>query len=358
MKILSAVGIAFVATLLPVMAQEKSGHKPEDAAARVNGQSLTWGEMDKAVAALRKQFTAYGRTVTDEQEPLLRYDVLQQMITHELVLQEARGHEPADLDESVKKQIDTVKLQLGGEDAFKKALTDMAVTLPEYSKRVREDLIVRERIRQIAEAQTKVTPEDVKSFYDKNRDKMKSPESVHASHILIQVPQDATDEVKNAKRAQIESAQAALKKGEKFADVAKKFSEDKISAANGGDLGFFNRGQMVPEFESIAFSQKTNVVSDIVTTKFGYHILLVAEHTLAHDRSLDDAKADIEKYLRYNQGQEVTASHIKKLRDSAKIDVLLPKPEAAAASPAPAVPTAPVKPLPTVETKPVAAPKP
>lgn len=359
MKILS---VALAVTLLPMMAHAQkpegttpAAHKPEDAAARVNGHALTWGELDKAVAALKKQFTAYGRTVTDEQVPLLRYDVLQQMVTHELVLQEAHGHEPADLEESLNKQIDNIKLQLGGDDAFKKALAEMDVTLPEYSKRVREDLIVRERIRQIADAQTKVTPEEVKAFYDKNLDKMKVPESVHASHILIQVPQDATDEVKKAKRTQIESVQSLLKGGEKFADVAKKFSEDKISAPNGGDLGYFNRGQMVPEFESVAFTLKTNTVSDVVTTKFGYHVLLVTEHTQAKDRSLEDAKVDIEKYLRYNQGQEVTADHIKKLRDAAKIEILLPKPETAAA-PAPAVSAGPSKPLPTVETKPVAAP--
>ena len=138
--------------------------------------------------------------------------------------------------------------------------------------------------------------------------------------------------------------------------MARKFSEDKISARNGGDLGVFSRGQMVPEFENVAFSLKTNEVSDIVTTKFGYHLMLVTEHSPASDRSLEDAKGDIEKYLRCTKGQEVTAEHIKKLRDAAKIEILLPKPEAAAAAPVPAVTAVPPKPLPTVETKPVAAP--
>src|SRR5438093_1410255 len=84
--------------------------------------------------------------------------------------------------------------------------------------RVRDDLIVRERVRQITEAQTKILPEDGRSFYDKNRDKFKLPERVRASHILIQVPKDATDEVKKQKRTQIESVQTLLKGGEKFAD--------------------------------------------------------------------------------------------------------------------------------------------
>ena len=187
MKTLPAVAIALAVGLLPLIAEDKpqAAHKPDEAVAHVNNRTLTWGELAKAVAALKKQFTSYGRNVTDEQLPLLRYDVLQQMVTHELVLQEARGHEPANLDEQVKQQLDTAKTQLGSEEAFTKALADMDVTLADYSKRVREDMIVRERIQQIAETQTKVTPEDIKDFYDSNRDKMKLPERVHASHILI-----------------------------------------------------------------------------------------------------------------------------------------------------------------------------
>ena len=212
-------------------------HKPEDFVARVGDHAIKWQELDTAVAGLSKQFASYGRSVSDGQLPAMRYDVLQQMITHELVLQDARGHEPSDLDEQVKKQIADAKLQLGGDEGFTKALTEMNVTPADYSQRVRDDLIVRERVRQITEAQTKILPAEAHSFYDKNRDKFKLPERVRASHILIQVPKDATDEVKKQKRTQIESVQTLLKGGEKFADVAKKFSEDKGSAVNGGDLG-------------------------------------------------------------------------------------------------------------------------
>lgn len=329
--------------------------KPEDTVARVNGHALLRTDLDKAVVALKKQFTAYGRQISEEQMPLLRYDVLQQMVTHELALQDAHGHEPADLDSQVKTQIDLVKAQLGSDEAFTKALAEMEVTEADYSHRVREDLIVREHIRKITETEARISPDDVKAFYDNNRDKMKVPERVQASHILIQVPPNATEEYKKQKQTQIASVKTLLKEGDKFADLARKYSEDTVSAANGGDLGVFTRGQMVPEFELVAFSLKTNEVSDVVTTKFGYHLLLVTDHLPAGERSLDDAKADIEKYLRYLKGQEVVAEYMKKLRDSAKIDILVPKPEAAPA-PAPAVSTVPAKPLPTVETKPVAAP--
>jgi parvulin-like peptidyl-prolyl isomerase len=197
----------------------------------------------------------------------------------------------------------------------------------------------------------------VRKFYDENPDKMKLPERVRASHILIAVPKDATDEVKKQKRTQIESVQTLLKGGEKFADTARKFSEDPISARSGGDLGYFGRGQMVPEFEIVAFSLPTNTVSEIVVTKFGYHLLLITDHQPAGVRSFNDVKADIEKYLRSLQEREIAAAHIKKLRENGKFEVLLPKPPTPQPAPAASVVTPPVK-APTVETKPVAAPKP
>ncbi len=335
-----------------------AAHKPDEVLARVGDHLIRWEEVDVAVTVLSQQLASYGRSASEAQIPSLRYDVLQQMITHVLVLEDARGHEPANLDEQVKKQVETIKVQRGGEEAFNAALKEMNLTPAYFARRVREDMIVSDRLQHIAEAQVKVTPEDVRSFYDDNQEKFKMPERVRASHILIQVPQDATADVKKAKRTQIESVQTMLKNGDKFTDLARKFSEDPVSARNGGDLGFFGRGQMVSDFEAVAFDLKTNEVSDIVTTKFGYHILLVTEHQPAGLRGFDESKADIEKYLRYNQGQEIAAQHIKKLRDAGKIEVLLPKPEPVAATPAPTVAVKPVKPSPTVETKPVAAPKP
>jgi peptidyl-prolyl cis-trans isomerase C len=332
--------------------------KPGDIVARVGDHAITRAELDTTTSAMVKQFTAYGRPLTDAQMPLLRYDVLQQMVTHELALQEARGHEPADLDQQVQKQIDEAKLQAGGEEGFTNALAGMNVTLAEFTQRLRDDVIVRDRLLQLADASAKVTPEDARKFYDENRERMKMPERVRASHILIAVPRDSTDEVKKEKRTKIESVQTSLKNGEKFPDLARKYSEDPVSARAGGDLGFFTRGQMVPEFEAVAFSLKTNEISEIVVTKFGYHILLITEHQPAGERSFDEVKADIEKYLRSTKEQEIAAAHVKKLRDTSKYEILLPKPEPVAPTPPPTVATPPVKAMPTVETKPVAAPKP
>ncbi len=349
MKMLPAVLAALAWIVLPCRAENElpsaNAHKPDDAVARVGDRTIQWQELDRSLSVVTQQFSAGGRRLSGEELARLRYDLLDRLVIHELALQEARGHEPADLDNMVKRQIEAVRTQAGSAEIFSNVLAGLHVTEKEYAERLREDLIVRDRVRQVAEAGTTVSAEEVRKFYDDNPDKMKTPERVRASHILIQVPPTATDEIKKQKRTVIESVLTLLKQGEKFSDMAAKYSEDPISARNGGDLGYFARGQMAPEFETIAFSLKPNELSDVVTTPFGYHIVLVTDHQPAGQRTFEEVKGDIERYLRQTKEQQVATDYVQKLRDNGKYEIFLPKPGAAtnAAAPAPTVVTPPVK---------------
>ena len=194
----------------------------------------------------------------------------------------------------------------------------------EFEQRTRDGVLVIEALRQIVNDKVKVSPEEIKSFYETNITRFREPEMVRASHILVRVTPDASEEVKKAKKVEINAARALVVNGEKFADIARKVSEDPGSARNGGDLNFFPRGAMMPEFERAAFALQTNQVSEVITTSFGYHILLVTDRKAAKQLSLDDVKADIEQFLRSRKGSEVVHEHIKTLRSKAKVAVLLP----------------------------------
>lgn len=330
-------------------------HKPEDVVARVGDITIQWKEVDTAVRAFTRQFTASGREFPAEQLPQLQYSIVNDMVSHELVVQASKGNEPKDLDAQVKKQIEQAKTQLGGDENFTKALEEMGMTRGDYEKRLREGLVAQAAIKQLVDAKVIISGDESKKFYDENRSKFVTPERVRASHILILLSPDATDEVKTQKLTQIKAAQSIVKGGDKFEDVARKFSEDPGSAAQGGDLGYFTRDRMVKEFADVAFALKTNEVSDIVTTQFGYHIIKSTGHNAAGERAYSEAKEDIEKYLKNQKAQDVVQEYVEGLRAKAKIEILLPKPEATAIPPR-AVPAS--KPMPTVETKPVAAPKP
>jgi peptidyl-prolyl cis-trans isomerase C len=334
-----------------------SVHGTNDVVARVGSEPITRKELDFAVHSAQMQMARRRSSVPPSMMAQFQYDVLEEVISRQLVLQEGVAHPPADLDDKVKKQVAEVETRLGGEESMVKALQESGVTKDEYVGRIRDELIIQNTLDQLIEQSVKVTPEEVKEFYDKNPDKFVMPETVRASHILVRVPPNASDEVKSNKLVQIEAARSLVKGGDKFADIAKKVSEDPGSAAQGGDLGYFRHGQMVPEFDEAAFSLKTNEVSEIITTQFGYHVIMVTDHKPAGQRSFDDVKDDIEKYLKATKGREVVQQHIKELRDKTQVEVFLPRPPSASLTPKlTAPPPTPSKPLPTVETAPVAAP--
>ena len=129
--------------------------------------------------------------------------------------------------------------------------------------------------------------------------------TAEASHILVKVAEDAPAEAKTAAKAKIDAAKARVAK-EDFATVAKEVSEDS-SAQSGGSLGFFGPGAMVKPFEDAAFALEVGKVSDVVTTKFGYHIIKVDEVQEAQIQELDAVKIDIAKQLQREEAQMTKA---------------------------------------------------
>src|SRR5206468_5602464 len=135
-------------------------------------------------------------------------------------------------------------------------------------------------------------------------DRFKQGETVHASHILIGVPQNATAAQKAEAKARAQAALKQVKSGTPFEEVAKTQSQDPGSAPNGGDLGFFPKGQMTPAFEQAAFKLKDNGVSDLVETPFGFHIIKVLGRRTARTVPIEEAGSKIKDYL--TQGQRQT----------------------------------------------------
>ena len=308
-------------------------HKPSDVVARVGKTEIKWEQLDPAVNDYVKQSNARGRNFPMDQLGRLRYEMLNEMVTRELVLQQTVGHEPTNLAAQVQEQIEMFKAKVGSAEAYAKALTEMGVSPDEFLKRVRELILIQDTIKQAVEAKLKIAADDCKKFYDENRSKFLIPEQVRASHILILCPAEATAEVKTQKLAQAQAALALVKGGTNFADVARQFSEDPGSKEQGGDLGFFSRGRMVPEFETAAFELATNQVSPVITTHYGFHIIKATERKPAGERTYADSKDNIEAYLKNRQGELLAQQYLKDLRDKSKVEILLPEP------PAPSMPT-------------------
>src|SRR5260370_3063439 len=142
--------------------------------------------------------------------------------------------------------------------------------------------------------QVKDSPDELQGYYKQHIEEFRQPEQVKASHILIKVAKGADAKVDEAARAKAEDILKQLKSGAKFEELASKYSEDKVSAAQGGSLGSFGHGQMVPEFEQAAFSTPVGQISGLVKTDYGYHIIRVDDKHEARLQPLEQELGKIE----------------------------------------------------------------
>jgi len=150
-----------------------------------------------------------------------------------------------------------------------------------------------------------IPEEAISRFYQENIERFHTPEERRARHILLRLPPDVSDEVKAEKRKKLLEIKARLDKGEDFAKLAQRFSEDTATAASGGDLGFFDRSRMTPPFAEAAFSLKKGEVSDIVETVYGFHLIKVEEIRPERTVPLQDAREEIINELRRARGMDI-----------------------------------------------------
>jgi peptidyl-prolyl cis-trans isomerase D len=156
-----------------------------------------------------------------------------------------------------------------------------------------------------------VTPNEVQSYYNDNIQQFQSPEQVRASHILLKT--EGKDEA--AVRKQAEDILKQVKAGADFAELAKKYSEDEGSKATGGDLDYFGRGRMVPEFENAAFGMQPGQISDLVKTQYGFHIIKVVDRKPGATRSLDEVRPQITEQLQFQTAQQTVQAQARSADD-------------------------------------------
>ena len=288
--------------------------------ARVNGEAINSTELETAVKGLEGR--AGGPVPADQRDRVYR-GVLDDMIGYKLLIQEAKARKIAVPDAEVEAQIAQIRSQFPNQQQFEQALAAQKTTLEAVRNDARSEMSVEKLVEGEIATKVAVKPEAVSDFYQKNQDKFQQGPRVRASHILITVPQNADAATKQQAKTKAEGILKDLKGGKDFAATAKENSQDPGSAVNGGDLGFFEQGQMVPPFEQAAFALKPGEMSELVESQFGYHIIKVAEKQAQRVVPLDEAKGQIEQYLGQQNRQAETQAFVNALKAKAKIDILM-----------------------------------
>jgi len=310
----SAAGAPAEAAVKPVPAQLPA------VVAKVNGVDITRNEFEMAIRTLEQR--AQGPVPPEQRDGIYR-QVLDRIIGFHLLAQEARTRKVMAAPWEVEKQLADLKKQFPSEDAFSKMLQARGVTFDQLKKETEDTLAVNQMLEKEIEPQVKVGDPEVKSFFDQNKARFHQQDSVHASHILIRADEKADAATRAKAKAQADSILKQLKAGAKFADLAKKLSQDPGSAANGGDLGFFARGQMVPAFDQAAFALQPGQTSAVIESPFGYHIIQSHEVKPGRDLGFDDVKAQIKDYLATQQREQKSQAFVDQLKAKGKVQILL-----------------------------------
>jgi peptidyl-prolyl cis-trans isomerase C len=310
--------VAMMAILLVVPATIIAAEAPAGQIARVNDTAVLRQDLDREMKLVSLKLARQGRPVDAEQ--LKRYEgqIRDTLINRTLLLQQAQSMGIDVKDSLVAKALDEFKAAFNEEKAYQNSLTGMGFTEEMLKGQIKNGLTIKALIDKEVLQKVSVSDQQVRAFYDGNPNLFRKPEQVKASHILVQVPADA-DEAKQAEAlATIQALKVRIDNGEDFATLAMENS-DGPSKTKGGDLGFFSREQMVPPFSEAAFALQPGQTSDVVKTRFGYHLIRVTERQAEQTMAFNDVKEAISARLRQEQEGKKIDAYLEKLKEHADI---------------------------------------
>jgi parvulin-like peptidyl-prolyl isomerase len=251
--------------------------------------------------------------------PKLEEKALEQAIGAKLLLDRSMQLDipvsAADIDAEIAK----VVTQVGGEENYRKALAAQNITEEAFRKEIEKGARVNKLVEQACSSVPEPTEEEVTAYYEAHKEDFVSPPEVLCQHILVKSEEGDIPEAKSAAFEKIRAIRERVVAGADFAEEAKANS-DCPSGAEGGSLGWFGRGMMVPEFDKAAFEMKKGETSDIVTTQFGYHIIYKADERGGEAKTLVDVHDQLKDLLRHEARGRAMDAFVSELRENAQIE--------------------------------------
>ena len=313
---------------------------------KVNGEPITKSSYeeiyDREISSPQyKQFSGFLKDEDSIMSLMLKDRIVNELILKEIINQEVEKRKIEVTEDEIQARKNEIAEKIGSEEKVEELLKRNNISEKQFDKDIENEIKIDKLIE--ATQSTKVSEKEVKDFYNKNIASFNYPERVRASHILIQVnpaqikqeiiAQDTkgeltSDEIDKKTKEAVDNKMNFTKEvlnkvkanPENFAALAKQYSDDKVSALKGGDLGFFTRKDMVKPFADAAFNLKPGTVSDIVVTDYGNHIIIVTDKAAAGIQPFEKMKNEIQAYLEQKKKIDVLTSLLDGLKASAKVE--------------------------------------
>jgi len=290
--------------LFPLLGACKSETEaPSPVLLRVDGREVTLEQFRDSFGKSLPQ----GQKLSEEERRELERSFLVQVIDRELSLAQAdRMGLKVDNAEHERAIEDTRKEYPAG--TFESMLRERETNLKDWSNELRKDLLIEKVVQKSVYSRLEVTPEEVENYYQQNIKEFDRPDQVRARQIVVSSEEEG------------QKVLGLLRQGEPFAKIAAQYSMSP-DADQGGDLGFFAKGEMPPEFEKAVFNLPVGRLSDLVQSEYGYHVFLVEEKRKAARLTLDEVRDEIRETLLSEKKEKAYQEWLRELRSQATIEM-------------------------------------
>jgi peptidyl-prolyl cis-trans isomerase SurA len=343
----SLIGVTILSTLAATQVVE-------EIITRVNNQIITRSEFLRSKDQLKEEVKQQDAANADKVYGQREKDILRDLIDQQLLLEKGKDLSITG-DTELIKRLDQMRkeMKLEAMEDLEKAAAAQGLSYEDFKQNLRNQIITQKVIGEEVGSHLTITKEEQQKFYDEHKSEMEQPEAIQLSEILVApakppaaenkptadkatpdnagstggTPAPAAAAGNHDEAAALAAAQAKandvleqIRKGASFEDIAKKYS-DGPTAAQGGDLGLFKRGQLAKELEDKTFAMKAGDISDVIRTKQGYVILKVNQHQVAGIPEMKDVLPRLQDALYYQKLQPALRAYLTKLREEAYIDI-------------------------------------
>jgi peptidyl-prolyl cis-trans isomerase C len=301
--------------------------------AKGKGVSVTQGEIDQSMVSIKANYASHGQPIPEQAIPNVERQLLQQLISIQLLNGQANETDKTAGKVQAEKTFQQFQTVSGSDEAFERQLTLLGITRDQLKTKLVQEATAEAVLSHALKAD--VSDADVKKFYEDNPAQFEQPERVHVAHILLStkdlndttadpsMKKDLPEDKKQAKHKQLEDLLKRARSGEDFHKLAEQYSEDPGVKINHGDYTFSREEPYAAEFKAAAFGlAKTNDVSDIVQTVYGYHIIKLLEKLPAQKVPFSEVSTNIKEYLHKQAIQQQVPGYLKKLQQDAKVEIL------------------------------------